>query len=82
MNFIVGKILELSTHKSESPEDIDFVDLRDDSQTYKAEDDSDMYNSGQSNGYANVSKLNGLVGLVPDEESRVKSGKSKSSCCT
>ena len=74
MNFIVGKILELATHKSESPEDTDFIDLGDGSQsrTYKSEDDSDTYtpdNSSQGNGYANVAKMNGLVGLVPDHDS-------------
>lgn len=86
MNFIVGKILELATHKSESPEDTDFVDLGDDSQnrTYKYEDNSDAYtadDSSQGNGYANVSKLNGLIGLVPDQDSSdSKTAKSNSSC--
>ena len=64
MSFIVERILELASRKSENPDEDDFVDLG--LESFDQHTDSDEY--GVS--YSNTSQTNKLVGLVPNGSTR------------
>lgn len=74
MEFLVGKILELSSREIEPP--VDVVDLGHDVETGY---EPDIANG--TNGYAKVAKLNGLTQLPSNNEDLPAKGK-KSSCCS
>ncbi len=73
MNFLVGKILELSSREVNSP--VDVVDLGLETSTgYEPEQ------TNGANGYAKVSKINGLTQLPRSEGDEPKCP--KNSCCS
>ncbi len=76
MNFLVGKILELSSKESEPPTDV--VDLG--NEKAGGYEVSELTN-GKPNAYAKVSKINGLAQFPSSEDDHSKTPKT-GSCCS